>query len=275
MNAETFSEDVVKLGKPVVSPAEAVSIARNFLMSFHLEAPRKIFRPKLKARVIDHNAIGSEWLIAVGPYELTISAQSGHVLRFADTPAVDRISKAQMFSHSNPFNGAVRPILTMPPAATLIGKRSVLTLFGKPIFALRPSGNYIELVDALPVLNFVNTVVFEFEPRTGRPVLFSRAIDMSLRRFTRAMKEAEALKFASRISPKQLQTLLDRPETAGSAPMQLGYFVIRPPRAKHARYVGEPEKAVLTWAIRTEDSEIFIDAGNGHLLGGWKLATHG
>lgn len=271
MNAEKFSEEVVKLGKPAVSAKQAVQIAKNLLHSLGVPAPKQALTSKLKPRIINRSAVGSQWIITGGDFELSVSGQSGQVLRFANIPALDRISRAQMVSRKSAFDGAVRPLFATPPPGCLIGKKSVLTRTGKVIVALRPAGTYIELVDGLPVTNASDTVAFQFDPKTGVPIFFSRALDFKLRPSGRQISAGQANALAGKIPAKKLVTARELPDSGG-APLELGYFVVEPLPSAHARYIGEATKAVRCWTIRTKTTVLWLEASSGAFLGGVKQA---
>ena len=272
MNAEKFSEEVVRLGKPNVSSSQALRNSRAFMAALGIALPKQPFSYKLKPRIISRSAVGSQWVVDAGPYELTVSGQTGRILRFANIPALDAISKAQMFSHTSAFEGAVKPLISSPPSVCMTGKKSTLTRSGKVIGALRPSGTYIEFVDGIPVTNATDTVVFQFEPKKGIPILFSRALDFTIKPSAVQISLAQAKKIASKVPIAKLARVMELPES-DNAPAEIGYFFDKPAHSDHSRYVGSVTQAVRCWTIRTKSLTIWIDASNGRFLAGVKLAN--
>ena len=274
--AETSDEEPsVRLGKPQVSESTAKTRAIAFLKALNVVTSHKAPTCMLKQRAIAKHVAGSAWFIVFDRmYEVTVSGQSGRILRFADAPALDRISRSDMYQRGAAYQHAVRPSITHAPTVCLASPHSTWNRGGEVVGRLLPRGEYVEQPGGLPVLNASDTVLMAFDPRTGKLAHFSRSLDIVIKPTKAKLDGQAAARRVQQLAGKAHLARLPRSPHVRRKGPYLAYVVMEHAASDSPRYVPESDVAILVWAIPVKSGEYWIDAKTGNFLGGWTVQTN-
>jgi len=269
---ESFQEERIPLGKPSVASAKAISIARAFLGAVHVSVNS---RPtcRLVPRHLTRHAVASSWFIEFDKrYQVSVSAQTGRIMRYADAPFLEKVSKSQMYRNGTATGQEARPEFSTLPSFMLARPgSSLMTANGRPAKVLL-QGTYTEWLNDMEVVGEENKVELIFSPRTGKLVLFSRALDLVTGQSMSGSRDKSAvLRVADKYTAKKATAEAPAPFRSYADGM-LAYAVLPHPALKQSKYVAQADIAVPCWVVVKKGKMICITPG-GKLVGVWSIAS--
>ena len=124
--------------------------------------------------------MASSWFIEFNRrFQVSVSAQTGRVLRYADAPYLEKTSKSAMYRNGRATGTEAAPQFTMLPPAMCFGYSNNWCLKNShaQTASVGLQGSYFEWPDGLDVVGTEDRIELLFSPRSGKLVLFSRALD--------------------------------------------------------------------------------------------------
>ena len=266
----------VRLGPSASAPGQitaetAVSDARHFLSLCELPAPDARIRSRL-----DHNINGVIWDVSFGgDYEVDVDAGNGQPVFFDNNRRTwQRIHSRQKVSSPLPTDrkGAsdrlwhLARAIGLPPQATL-ARLEINARGAGATFSVRPHG--------YPFLERSNGMALVLDPQDSQPVYFSQHWNLVPVSWTRRLTRNQATargRSAYRNWYAQHNAMPYNGLHGGKQPTPpppvLGYVVPNGAFGGRASKQTTSPEVRLAWAVPIGDVAVYVDAGDGTILGG-------